>query len=151
MNQHSQHSRVMENWWLIIVPFMMFIGLPSCSVDRKEFQLAVGDITFLTSPLTFDPSVIDIFTTLTSGAALLVAATVVKMSPDRLLAVLNKHRVSILQVQIVMDDRGFCAWALSSGSLDNAPTSFRSDHCVIMCWLVECTMIWVWIHLTTVS
>ena len=88
---------------------MMFIGLPSCSVDRKEFQLAVGDITFLTSPLTFDPSVIDIFTTLTSGAALLVAATVVKMSPDRLLAVLNKHRVSILQVQMVMDDRGFCA------------------------------------------
>lgn len=63
------------------------------------FTPSVGDVIFLTSPLTFDPSVIDIFMTLTSGAALLIVPQAVKMSHQRLLSVLCKrHKVTIMQV-----------------------------------------------------
>lgn len=68
---------------------------------RKEFMPSVGDITFLASPLTFDPSLVDIFVTLSSGAALLIVPNEVKMSPDHLLIMLHmRHRVTILQVSI---------------------------------------------------
>ncbi|XP_076467763.1 beta-alanine-activating enzyme-like [Babylonia areolata] len=73
--------------------------VPNILHFRKEFQPSVGDVTFLTSPLTFDPSVIDIFMTLSSGAALLVVDTVVKTSGGSLLSMLSsKHKVTILQI-----------------------------------------------------
>ncbi|KAK7495282.1 hypothetical protein BaRGS_00013464 [Batillaria attramentaria] len=68
---------------------------------KREFKPGVGDVTFLTSPLTFDPSMIDIFVTLTSGAALLIVPSAVKMLADSLLTMLSsRHSVTILQRQL---------------------------------------------------
>ena len=37
-------------------------------------------------------------------------------------------------------------WALCHTSHSYSPTSFRSKHHVVLCWLVECMMSWVWIQ-----
>ena len=34
-------------------------------------------------------------------------------------------------------------WALGLASF---PINFQSDHHVVICWLVECTIIWVWLQ-----
>lgn len=57
------------------------------------------DIVFLASPLTFDPSVVELFLALTSGAQLLIVPTVIKRMPSRLAQVLfTRHQTTILQV-----------------------------------------------------
>lgn len=63
------------------------------------FQITPEDVLFMASPLTFDPSVVELFVTLSSGASLLIIPSVVKMMPTKLAAVLfNHHRVSVMQV-----------------------------------------------------
>ncbi|XP_066576016.1 beta-alanine-activating enzyme [Amia ocellicauda] len=65
---------------------------------RSLFQVTPQDVVFMASPLTFDPSVVELFVALSSGASLLLVPTVVKMVPNKLAEVLFKHhRVSIMQ------------------------------------------------------
>lgn len=55
-------------------------------------------MVFLASPLTFDPSVVDIFLALSSGAQLLIVPSVIKKMPSRLAQLLFKdHRTTVLQ------------------------------------------------------
>ncbi|XP_014024498.1 beta-alanine-activating enzyme isoform X2 [Salmo salar] len=57
------------------------------------------DVVFLASPLTFDPSAVEIFLALTSGARLLIVPTAIKRMPNRLAQVLfKKHKTTVLQV-----------------------------------------------------
>ncbi|XP_054901491.1 beta-alanine-activating enzyme [Poeciliopsis prolifica] len=66
---------------------------------RSLFQMSADDVVFLASPLTFDPSVVDIFLALSSGALLLLVPSVVKKMPGRLAQMLfSHHRTTVLQV-----------------------------------------------------
>lgn len=60
--------------------------------------MSADDLVFLASPLTFDPSVVDIFLALSSGAQLLIVPTVVKKMPSRLAQLLfTDHKTTVLQ------------------------------------------------------
>ncbi|XP_063166650.1 beta-alanine-activating enzyme isoform X2 [Candoia aspera] len=62
------------------------------------FKITPDDVVFMASPLTFDPSVIELFITLASGACLLILPTVIKMMPQQLSrALFQRHRVTVLQ------------------------------------------------------
>ncbi|CAL1540551.1 unnamed protein product [Lymnaea stagnalis] len=64
---------------------------------RDTFHLVPGDKVLLTSPLTFDPSIIDIFCTLSSGACLLIVPEELKRRPRKLLDVIHDQAVSVMQ------------------------------------------------------
>ncbi|XP_045329926.1 beta-alanine-activating enzyme isoform X3 [Leopardus geoffroyi] len=72
--------------------------LPNIQHFRLLFEITQEDVVFLASPLTFDPSVVEIFVALSSGACLLIVPASVKVLPSKLAAVLfSHHRVTILQ------------------------------------------------------
>ncbi|XP_074492187.1 LOW QUALITY PROTEIN: beta-alanine-activating enzyme [Sebastes fasciatus] len=73
--------------------------LPNILHLKSLFQMSPDDVVFLASPLTFDPSVVDIFLALSSGAQLLIVPTVIKKMPSRLARLLfNDHKTTVLQV-----------------------------------------------------
>ncbi|XP_051233307.1 beta-alanine-activating enzyme isoform X1 [Dicentrarchus labrax] len=73
--------------------------LPNILHLRSLFQMSSDDVVFLASPLTFDPSVVDIFLALSCGAQLLIIPTVIKKMPSRLAQLLFKdHKTTVLQV-----------------------------------------------------
>lgn len=64
--------------------------------------MTADDVVFLASPLTFDPSVVDMFLALSSGAQLLVVPSVFKKTPSRLARLLFKHhKTTVMQVNVV--------------------------------------------------
>uniref|UniRef100_A0A9L0I4S6 Beta-alanine-activating enzyme n=1 Tax=Equus asinus TaxID=9793 RepID=A0A9L0I4S6_EQUAS len=72
--------------------------VPNIQHFRVLFEITQDDVLFLASPLTFDPSVVEIFVALSSGASLLIVPTSVKVIPSKLAAVLfSHHRVTVLQ------------------------------------------------------
>lgn len=69
------------------------------SVFRSIFEITQDDVLFLASPLTFDPSVVELFIALTSGASILIVPNAVKMMPLELsTALFSHHHVTVLQV-----------------------------------------------------
>ncbi|XP_077463975.1 beta-alanine-activating enzyme [Stigmatopora argus] len=73
--------------------------LPNILHLRRLFEVSSNDVVFLASPLTFDPSVVDIFLALSSGAQLLVVPTVLKKIPRRLSELLfRRHKTTLMQV-----------------------------------------------------
>lgn len=65
------------------------------------FQMTAEDIVFLASPLTFDPSVVEMFLALSSGACLLMVPSAVRRMPSRLANVLFRRNITtILQVNV---------------------------------------------------
>ncbi|XP_076993064.1 beta-alanine-activating enzyme isoform X5 [Tamandua tetradactyla] len=78
---------------------MAFLGSVTVSDQHSVlFEITEEDVLFLASPLTFDPSVVEIFVALSSGASLLIVPTSVKVLPSKLAAVLfSDHRVTVLQ------------------------------------------------------
>ncbi|XP_028300188.1 beta-alanine-activating enzyme isoform X2 [Gouania willdenowi] len=73
--------------------------LPNVLHLRSLFQMREDDVVFLASPLTFDPSVVDIFLALSSGARLLIVPAVIKKMPNQLADILFRHqRTTVLQV-----------------------------------------------------
>ncbi|XP_041791276.1 beta-alanine-activating enzyme isoform X2 [Chelmon rostratus] len=82
---------------IVRVPHMCI--LPNILHLRSLFQMSADDVVFLASPLTFDPSVVDIFLALSSGAQLLIIPSVIKKMPGRLARLLFKHhKTTVLQV-----------------------------------------------------
>uniref|UniRef100_A0A8C5LX75 Aminoadipate-semialdehyde dehydrogenase n=1 Tax=Leptobrachium leishanense TaxID=445787 RepID=A0A8C5LX75_9ANUR len=66
---------------------------------RSIFDICPADCLFLASALTFDPSVIELFLALSSGACLLIVPDAVKMMPSRLCDLLfYQHEVTVLQI-----------------------------------------------------
>lgn len=65
---------------------------------RSVFKMTAEDVVFLSSPLTFDPSVVEMFLALSSGACLLIVPSAVKKMPRRLAHVLFKrNKTTVLQ------------------------------------------------------
>ncbi|XP_040896908.1 beta-alanine-activating enzyme [Toxotes jaculatrix] len=96
--------------------------LPNILHLRSLFQMSADDVVFLASPLTFDPSVVDIFLALSSGAQLLIVPSMVKKMPNRLAQLLFKdHKTTVLQVTPTLlscfGHRILKQEVLSSGSL----------------------------------
>ncbi|XP_063240510.1 beta-alanine-activating enzyme-like isoform X2 [Bacillus rossius redtenbacheri] len=59
--------------------------LPNITDLRRELRMEPSDVVLLAAPLTFDPSAVEMFLALSSGAALKVAAPAVRGQPRRLL------------------------------------------------------------------
>ncbi|XP_077135842.1 beta-alanine-activating enzyme isoform X2 [Ranitomeya variabilis] len=81
------------------------VSIPHCCIVpnilhlRSIFNVSPDDIVLLSSPLTFDPSVIEMFVALSSGACLLILPDPLKMMPQRLCELLfHQHKVTVLQV-----------------------------------------------------
>ncbi|KAK5869916.1 hypothetical protein PBY51_024593 [Eleginops maclovinus] len=73
--------------------------LPNILDLKSLFQMSAHDVVLLASPLTFDPSVVDIFLALSAGAQLLIIPSVIKKMPRRLARLLFKdHKTTVLQV-----------------------------------------------------
>ncbi|NXL95285.1 ACSF4 enzyme, partial [Alectura lathami] len=72
--------------------------VPNIQHLKSIFEITQDDVLFLASPLTFDPSVVELFMALTSGASILVVPNAVKMMPAELSAALfHRHHVTVLQ------------------------------------------------------
>nr|XP_009938871.1 PREDICTED: acyl-CoA synthetase family member 4 [Opisthocomus hoazin] len=72
--------------------------VPNIQHLKSIFEITPDDVLFLASPLTFDPSAVELFIALTSGAAILVVPNAVKMMPVELSAALfRRHHVTVLQ------------------------------------------------------
>ncbi|XP_029443139.1 beta-alanine-activating enzyme isoform X2 [Rhinatrema bivittatum] len=72
--------------------------VPNIQHLRSVFKVTQDDLLFLASPLTFDPSIIELFLALTSGACLLIVPHVIRMMPGELCeALFRRHRVTVLQ------------------------------------------------------
>jgi len=68
-------------------------------VDREIYDLSSKDVVYMASPLTFDPSVVEIFTALSSGATLLILDERMRLRPRDLAMMLTTvHHVTVLQV-----------------------------------------------------
>jgi len=68
-------------------------------VASEIYGLSSRDVVYMASPLTFDPSVVEIFTTLSSGATLLISNELTRLRPRDLLRLLTTvHHVTVLQV-----------------------------------------------------
>lgn len=63
--------------------------------------MQADDVVFLASPLTFDPSVVDLFLALSSGAQVLIIPSVIKKMPRQLARLLfDDHKTTVLQVNV---------------------------------------------------
>ena len=65
---------------------------------RSVFAITEDDVVFMASPLTFDPSVVEMFMTWSQGASLLIVPTKLKVTPSSLAQVLRRNHVTVLQV-----------------------------------------------------
>ncbi|OCT99521.1 beta-alanine-activating enzyme [Xenopus laevis] len=82
---------------IVSVPHRCIV--PNIHHLRSIFEISPNDLLFLASPLTFDPSVIELFLALSSGACLLIVPNPIKMMPHKLCDILfHQHRVTVLQV-----------------------------------------------------
>lgn len=64
--------------------------------------MTADDVVFLASPLTFDPSVVEMFLALSTGAQLLVVPSVFKKAPGRLARLLfRRHKTTVMQVNVL--------------------------------------------------
>ncbi|NWW78922.1 ACSF4 enzyme, partial [Climacteris rufus] len=98
--------------------------VPNIQHLKSIFEITQDDVLFLASPLTFDPSVVELFMALTSGASILVVPNTVKMMPVELSAALfHHHHVTVLQATPTLLRR-FGAHIIKSRVL-SADTSLR--------------------------
>ncbi|XP_074848914.1 beta-alanine-activating enzyme isoform X3 [Carettochelys insculpta] len=98
--------------------------MPNILHLQSLFKITPDDMLFMASPLTFDPSVVELFVALTSGASVLIVPNPIKMMPLKLSAALfHRHRVTVLQVTPTFL-RGFGAQLIKSTVL-SASTSLR--------------------------
>ncbi|XP_067843232.1 beta-alanine-activating enzyme isoform X2 [Heptranchias perlo] len=81
---------------IVRVPHQCIV--PNVQHLKSIFEVSSDDVIFMASPLTFDPSIVEMFLALSSGATLLIIPPVIKMMPKRLANVLfNHHKVSVMQ------------------------------------------------------
>uniref|UniRef100_A0A8C4R1N8 Carrier domain-containing protein n=2 Tax=Eptatretus burgeri TaxID=7764 RepID=A0A8C4R1N8_EPTBU len=80
------------------------VRVPHCCIVpniihlRSLFGVSSQDVVFMAAPLTFDPSIVEMFVALSSGASLIAVHPQVKMNPQRLADVMFKeNKVTVLQ------------------------------------------------------
>ncbi|XP_053314643.1 beta-alanine-activating enzyme [Spea bombifrons] len=81
---------------IVSVPHRCIV--PNIHHLRSIFDMSPADLLFLASPLTFDPSVIEMFLALSSGACLLIVPDTIKIMPPKLCDVFQQHCVTVMQV-----------------------------------------------------
>ncbi|XP_063314106.1 beta-alanine-activating enzyme isoform X1 [Pelobates fuscus] len=82
---------------IVSVPHKCIV--PNIEHLRSIFNILPSDLLFLASSLTFDPSVVELFLALSSGACILVVPDAIRMISTKLCDVLfNQHRVTVLQL-----------------------------------------------------
>ncbi|KAM8939500.1 beta-alanine-activating enzyme [Pelodytes ibericus] len=82
---------------IVSVPHSCIV--PNIHHLQSIFNISPADVLFLASPLTFDPSVIEMFLALSSGACLLIMPEPIKIMSSRLCELLfHQHNVTVLQV-----------------------------------------------------
>ncbi|KAM4710151.1 beta-alanine-activating enzyme isoform 2-T2 [Discoglossus pictus] len=82
---------------IVNVPHQCIV--PNIHHLRSAFHITPDDLLFLASPLTFDPSIIELFLALSTGACLLILPDPIKMMPSKLCDLLfHQHKVTVLQV-----------------------------------------------------
>lgn len=64
---------------------------------RKIFAVSSRDVVFQAAPFTFDPSVVEVFLALTSGATLVMTSEAVKQIPRAVVQLLVESKVTIVQ------------------------------------------------------
>ncbi|XP_068961377.1 beta-alanine-activating enzyme isoform X1 [Petaurus breviceps papuanus] len=100
--------------------------VPNIQHLRTLFEITQEDILFMASPLTFDPSVVEIFLALTNGASLLIVPNAIKMLPSKLATVLfHHHHVTVLQVEATPTLLRRFGSQLIKSSILSATTSLR--------------------------
>ena len=57
-----------------------------------------ADVVFQASPLTFDPSVVEMFIAMTTGATLLCVPNTVKLNPAKMVDILCQNKTTVIQV-----------------------------------------------------
>ncbi|XP_065490661.1 beta-alanine-activating enzyme isoform X3 [Caloenas nicobarica] len=98
--------------------------VPNIQHLKSIFEITQDDVLFLASPLTFDPSVVELFVALASGASILIVPNTIKMMPVELSAALfHRHHVTVLQATPTLLRR-FGAHIINSTVL-SANTSLR--------------------------
>ncbi|XP_074010354.1 beta-alanine-activating enzyme isoform X2 [Numenius arquata] len=98
--------------------------VPNIQHLKSLFEITQDDMLFLASPLTFDPSVVELFVALTSGASILIVPSTIRMMPVELSAALfHHHQVTVLQATPTLLRR-FGAHIIKSTVL-SANTSLR--------------------------
>lgn len=81
---------------LVRVPHRCIV--PNVVHFRTMYDVSATDVVLVASPMTFDPSVVDVFLALSSGASVILVPESVKRSPRVLASVMTEaNRVSILQ------------------------------------------------------
>ncbi|CAC5424854.1 AASDH [Mytilus coruscus] len=80
---------------IVIVPHSCIV--PDILNQRRTFRISEEDVVFLSSPFAFDPSIVDIFVTLSSGSCLLMTSDAMKAVPNRFLWLLTKYHVCVMQ------------------------------------------------------
>ncbi|XP_063415169.1 beta-alanine-activating enzyme-like isoform X2 [Mytilus trossulus] len=93
--------------------------VPNILYQRNSFRISQEDVVFLSSPLTFDPSIVDIFVTLSSGSCLLMTSDAMKAVPNKLLWLLTKYHVSVMQCTPTL---------LSRFKIEDLQTALLSQH-----------------------
>ena len=72
----------------------------TCSVYRSLFQVGPTDVVFHASPLTFDPSIVEIFIALTTGATLLLMPDNIKLNTSKMVDILCRNKTTVMQVDV---------------------------------------------------
>lgn len=67
-------------------------------MSRSLFHVEPADVVFHASPLTFDPSMVEMFIVMTTGAALLLVPDNIKLNPSKMVDILCQNRTTIVQV-----------------------------------------------------
>ncbi|XP_029656399.1 beta-alanine-activating enzyme-like [Octopus sinensis] len=80
---------------IIRVPFDCI--MPNILDFRNILNIEHGDVVLLSAPLTFDPSIVDMFCALSGGGSLLVVGRDLLMRPSAAIPVLLEAKVSIMQ------------------------------------------------------
>jgi len=71
----------------------------SHSVFSELFDLTPDDLVLCATALTFDPVMVELFTTLTVGACLLVLPPTVKVNPELFTNIVHvRNKVTVIQV-----------------------------------------------------
>ena len=65
---------------------------------QREMAVQADDTVLLTLPYVFDPCIVTIFTVLSAGATLVVAESGVELDRRRMLELIRRHKISVLQM-----------------------------------------------------
>jgi acyl-CoA synthetase len=80
----------------VLVPHSCII--PNIIDLKQEFNVTTVDTILICSPFTFDPSLVDLFIGLSSGSQIVIVDNLIRISPEKLIKVIQKFKVTLMTV-----------------------------------------------------